>query len=82
MTTAKDPNEDGQRKKSPKTPAKKTAPKKMAASKSPAQKAEDQERRRIAKTPKSKERYVLEQWEGDEFDTTDFKLLTDWSDSD
>jgi hypothetical protein len=30
---------------------------------------------------KSEERRVLEEWEGDEFDTTDYKLLTDQSDS-
>jgi hypothetical protein len=38
-------------------------------------------RRRTVSKRKSEERRVLEEWEGDEFDTTDYKLLTDQSDS-
>jgi hypothetical protein len=30
---------------------------------------------------KTEEQFILEQLEGEEFDTTDFKLVTDWSDA-
>ena len=38
-------------------------------------------RRRVVNKRKSEERKVLEEWEGEEFDTTDYKLLTDESDA-
>ena len=39
------------------------------------------QRRRVVSKRKTEERRVLEEWEGEEFDTTDYTLLTDWSDS-
>ena len=38
------------------------------------------QRRRVTNKKKSKERIILEQLEGEEFDTDDFKLITDLPD--
>jgi hypothetical protein len=38
------------------------------------------QRRRVTNKKKSKERLILEQLEGEEFDTDDFKLITDLPD--
>lgn len=40
----------------------------------------DNKRRIVKKQPKSEERFTLEQLEGEDFDSADFKFLTDWSD--
>ena len=39
------------------------------------------QRRQVVSKRKTEERRVLEEWEGEEFDTTDYTLLTDWSDT-
>jgi len=69
------------------TPPKATSPKAAAASPkatppkatSPKETPPPPASRARAK-PKSPERHLLELWEGDDFDTTDFKLLTDSDD--
>ena len=70
-------------KKNTKVPKNKPKPKSTAKKPKtikPNKKAEEDQRRRVTNKKKSKERVVLEQLEGEDFDTTDFKLITNWPD--